>query len=523
MSVVGPQPVKRQRWGSRLGVVLAVAGSAIGLGNLLRFPGMAAKNGGGAFMIPYFVALFLLGLPLMWIEWTMGRFGGGFGHSTAPGIFHTLWNKNRFIKYFGVIGIFGPIVIFVYYTYIESWLLGYSLFALNGAYETCTDQATMKAFLDGYRGAPENAYFSGIRTAYLFFVVTFLLNIGIVYLGIRRGIESVCKIALPLLFILAAVLVVRVLTLGTPDAARPDWNVANGMGFLWNPDWSALAKPQVWLAAAGQVFFTLSVGIGVVLTYASYLTQEDDVALSGLSAASTNEVVEVLLGGSLVIPAAFAFFGPDGTTKVAESVFDLAFVTMPMVLQQMAWGRFFGFLWFLLLFLAGLTSSISLIQPAIAFLEDEFGLSRRKAIFLFAAVTFVLTQACIFGLAHGVVDEFDFWGGTFCLVVFGTVEAFLFAWVYGVDEAWTQLHIASDITIPRFYRFIIKYVTPFFLMLVLGGWLWTGGIDVVLLKGVEPARLPYVLGTRLLLLGLFAALALLVWTSWRRRTREGRA
>jgi SNF family Na+-dependent transporter len=523
MSDAGPQPAKRQRWGSRLGVILAVAGSAVGLGNFLRFPGMAAKNGGGAFMIPYFVAFFLLGLPLMWIEWTIGRFGGGLGHSTAPGIFHTLWNKNRFIKYFGVIGIFGPIVIFVYYTYIESWLLGYSFFALNGAYEGCTDQVTMKAFLNGYRGVASNEYFSGISTAYFFFLITFVLNIGIVYLGIRRGIESVCKIALPLLFILATVLVVRVLTLGTPDAARPEWNVTNGLGFLWNPDWSALAKPQVWLAAAGQVFFTLSVGIGVVLTYASYLTHEDDVALSGLSAASANEVAEVILGGSLVIPAAFAFFGPAGTTKVAESVFDLAFVTMPMVLQQMAWGRLFGFLWFLLLFLAGLTSSISLLQPAIAFLEDEFAFSRRKAIFLFAAVTFVLTQACIFGLAKGVVDEFDFWGGTFCLVVFGTVEAFLFAWVYGVEDAWTQLHIASDITIPRFYRFIIKYVTPFFLMLVLGGWLWTEGIDVVLLKGVEPAQLPYVLGTRILLLGLFAALALLVWMSWRRRTQEGRA
>ena len=116
----------RERWGSRLGVILAVAGSAVGLGNFLRFPGIAAQNGGGAFMIPYFVSFFLLGLPLMWVEWTIGRFGGGFEHSTAPGVFHTIWQKNRFIKYFGVIGIFGPTVIFIYYSYIESWILGYS-------------------------------------------------------------------------------------------------------------------------------------------------------------------------------------------------------------------------------------------------------------------------------------------------------------------------------------------------------------------------------------------------------------
>ena len=122
--------MKRERWGSKLGVILAVAGSAVGLGNFLRFPVQAARNGSGAFMIPYFIAFFLLGIPLMWIEWTIGRFGGGFGHGTAPGIFHSLWRKNNFIKYFGVIGIFGPIAIFIYYVYIESWLLGYSFFSL---------------------------------------------------------------------------------------------------------------------------------------------------------------------------------------------------------------------------------------------------------------------------------------------------------------------------------------------------------------------------------------------------------
>src|SRR5512136_2808097 len=149
---------KRETWGSRLGIILAVAGSAIGLGNFLRFPVQVAKNGGGAFMIPYFVALLLLGLPLMWIEWTIGRFGGGFGHSTAPGMFHTMWNKNRFIKYFGVIGIFGPVVIFIYYTYIESWLLGYSVFSLSGQYHGATRESIV-AFFQGYTGCAKNEQF----------------------------------------------------------------------------------------------------------------------------------------------------------------------------------------------------------------------------------------------------------------------------------------------------------------------------------------------------------------------------
>ena len=124
-------------------MILAVAGSAVGLGNFLRFPVQAAQNGGGAFMIPYFVSLVFLGIPLMWIEWTIGRYGGLFGHGTAPGVFQTLWQRNRFIKYFGVIGIFGPVVIFIYYTYIESWLLGYAVFALSGKYAVATTQAAV--------------------------------------------------------------------------------------------------------------------------------------------------------------------------------------------------------------------------------------------------------------------------------------------------------------------------------------------------------------------------------------------
>ncbi|MBF0252231.1 MAG: hypothetical protein HQL29_00295 [Candidatus Omnitrophica bacterium] len=122
---------RRDGWGSRLGVIMAVAGSAVGLGNFLRFPVQAAQNGGGAFMIPYFIALVLVGIPIMWVEWSIGRYGGGYGHSSAPGVFDSVWKKNRFIKYFGVVGIFGPMVIMVYYTYIESWTLAYSFFCFS--------------------------------------------------------------------------------------------------------------------------------------------------------------------------------------------------------------------------------------------------------------------------------------------------------------------------------------------------------------------------------------------------------
>ena len=508
----------REKWGSKLGVILAVAGSAVGLGNFLVFPSQAAKNGGGAFMIPYFVALLLLGLPLMWIEWTIGRFGGGFGHSTAPGMFHTLWNKNKFIKYFGVIGIFGPMVIFIYYIYVESWLLGYSFFALLGKYSACTTEESMTAFLQGYQGVVANQFFSSIGPSYFFFLVTFLLNILIVYFGISKGIEKVCEYGLPVLFLFAIVLLVRVLSLGSPDPAKPDNNILNGLGFLWNPDWSALKSAKVWLAAAGQIFFTLSCGIGVILTYASYLTKKDDVALSGLTAAATNELAEVILGGSIVIPAAFAFFGLAGVTKIAEGgAFNLGFVTMPLILQKIAFGNIFGFLWFMLLFLAGLTSSISLAQPAIAFLEDEFNFSKGKASLAFGTVTFVLTQPVIFLLARGIVDELHFWGGTFCLVLFATVETILFGWVFGMEKAWTEMHVGSDITIPRIYRFIIKYITPAFLLFILSFWFWQEWTPLILLKNTPPENVPYIIGIRLMLVVLFVVLAFLVWHSWQNK------
>lgn len=509
---------QRQSWGSRLGIIMAVAGSAVGLGNFLRFPAKAAANGGGAFMIPYFVCLFLIGIPLMWIEWTLGRYGGGFEHSTAPGIFHTIWQKNRFIKYFGIIGIFGPLLIFIYYTYIESWTLAYSVFSFVGKLFQAKDTTSMQAFLRGYQGLEHNSYFQGLGWAYLFFLITFSLNIWVVYHGIKGGIERLCKWAMPLLFLCGLIMFMRVITLGNPDPTKPSWNILNGFGFLWNPQFSALKSGKVWLEAAGQIFFTLSVGIGVILTYASYLSKGDDVVLSGLSAVSINEFAEVILGGSIIIPAAFVFFGPHQITNIAHSgVFNLGFVTMPLVLSKIPLNAIFGFIWFFLLFLAGITSSTSLAQPAIAFLEDEFNISRKKAAILFAVVTFILCQPAIFFLRNGVVDDLDFWGGTFCLVLFATLETILFAWVFGMDKAWDEIHKGADMRVPRLYKFIIKYITPLFLMCILIMWFSQEWLPIIFMKNVAAQDRPYILTIRIGLLLIFLTLAILVKLAWRKK------
>jgi len=511
---------KKESWGSKIGIIMAVAGSAVGLGNFLRFPVQAANNGGGAFMIPYFISLFLIGIPLMWIEWSIGRYGGIFGHTTAPGMFQRLW-KTRLSKYFGVIGIFGPLVIFMYYIYIESWLLGYSFYALTGVLGNIHNAGDMSAFLSGYQGLESNRFFSGIGPAYIFFLITFLINAGIIFKGVSGGIEKFCKIAMPTLLIFAVIIMVRVLTLGSPDPANPDWNIVNGLGFLWNPDFSALLSARTWLAAAGQIFFTLSVGIGVILTYASYLKKGDDVALSGLSAASTNEFAEVILGGSIIIPLAFAFFGPVGIKEIAGSgAFNLGFVTMPLIFSQISLGALFAFLWFFLLFLAGVTSSVSLIEPAVAFIKDDFNFDRKKAAAIVSASTFILCQPAIFFLGRGVVDELDFWGGTFCLVLFGTIEAILFTWAFGIDKAWEEMHRGAQLTIPGFYKWIIKYITPTFLLIILFAWFFQDGLSVIRMQGVSENNMPFILMTRAGLLALFVTLAVFVRTAMKRNHPE---
>jgi len=191
-----------------------------------------------------------------------------------------------------------------------------------------------------------------------------------------------------------------------------------------------------------------------------------------------------------------------------------------LIFGKIPFGIIFATLWFLLLFLAGITSSVSLAQPAVAFLEDEFNLSRKESVGIFSVVCFVLCQPAIFFLGNGVVDELDFWGGTFSLVLFGTIEAILFSWVFGIDRAWDEMHIGADMKIPKFYKFIIKYITPLFLILILVFWFVQEGIPVILMKNISAENLNFVILTRIMLLGLFLFVAFLVKIAWNKSRIE---
>ncbi|HNV85667.1 MAG TPA: sodium-dependent transporter [Candidatus Omnitrophota bacterium] len=507
----------RERWATRIGLVLAMAGNAIGLGNFLRFPVQCAGNGGGAFMVPYIIAFVLLGIPLMWIEWGIGRFGGKYGHGTTPGMFHYLW-RHPAAKYLGAIGIAIPFGLVVYYTYIESWTLAYSIFSITGKYFGIQNHQGMVDFLAGYQGKAVNGYFNGIGTAYLFFMITMILNVWILSRGISRGIERLANVAIPMIFVFGFILLIRVFTLGTPDPAYPDRNVWNGLGFIWNPDFRALGNAKVWLAATGQIFFTLSVGFGAIQTYASYLSKRDDVVLSGLATSSANEFAEVILGGSIAIPVTVAFFGLQQTRQIASGgAFDLGFFAMPIIFQKLPFGQFFGAIWFFLLFLAGITSSVSMAQPLVSFLQEEFKLAKKQAAYVVGGLAFFLMQPVIFFLKHGFLDEMDFWIGTFGLVVFALVEVILFIWVFGSRNAWKEICTGADIRIPRIFYPIIKYVTPAYLIILMGVWFWQDGMNVLLMKGVRPENYPYIWFARFVLAGILLLMVALVRIAWQKR------
>ena len=325
----------QERWATRIGLILAMAGNAVGLGNFLRFPVQAAQNGGGTFMIPYFVSFLLLGIPLMWVEWTIGRFGGRNGHGTVPGMFDELGDgKRKWAKYLGVLGIVMPLVVFIYYTYVVSWMLGFSFFSLTGGYFGLGDFDQVAQYLYSYQDIFNTSSHGG-WVAIGFFLATIVFLYWVLSRGISGGIEKLALIGMPILFLFAFVLMIRVLTL--PEAVATP---AEGLNFIWNPEWTSLSDAKVWLAAAGQMFFTLSLGMGTIHTYSSYLTEKDDVTLTGLSTAATNEFAEVVLGGTIAIPAAVTFFGVAGATAIAEGgSYDLGIVAMGVVFQGLPGGR----------------------------------------------------------------------------------------------------------------------------------------------------------------------------------------
>ncbi|HMW34706.1 MAG TPA: sodium:calcium symporter, partial [bacterium] len=312
-----------------------------------------------------------------------------------------------------------------------------------------------------------------------------------------------------------------------------------GLNFLWTPQYDSIWNAKVWLAAAGQIFFTLSVGMGSIHCYASYVKSKDDIALNSMSAGWMNEFVEVVLGSMIIIPISVGYLGIDKVIEMTQSGgLGLGFKTLPYLFTQ--WGPILaalaGVFWFGLLFFAGITSSLAMGTPCMGFMMDEFGWKREKAAWAFGFTILILGLPTVLFFHHGVFDEYDYWAGTVSLVIFALFEIILFAWVFGMDKGWKEITDGADIKVPNVFKFIIKFITP-----ILLGWVFVKSLpdiwdtisnkklydkiaattDPVQIAAIQESIM-YVNASRFVLLGIFVGVSILVFIAYKKRIREGR-
>jgi SNF family Na+-dependent transporter len=345
----------------------------------------------------------------------------------------------------------------------------------------------------------------------IFWIICLFLNTWILSRGLSGGVEKVAKIGMPLLILFGIVLAITGISLqASPGGAINDGIV--GLNYLWSPDFSTIWSFKVWVAAAGQIFFTLSLGMGSIHCYASYLKSKEDIALNAMSAGWMNEFVEVVLGSAIIIPISVGYLGIEGVTNFVseQGGLGLGFMVLPNLFSDWGvFGIFAGVMWFGLLFFAGITSSLAMGTPVMGFLEDNFKIKQSTGAWIFGAIILVLGIPCV--LSQDAFNEYDYWAGTIALVIFAMVEIVLFAWVFGMDKGWKEINTGADIKVPGIFRFIIKYVSPIFLIVV-----FVGAIPSIL-ENATRATSVYGWTARFLLVGLFVLVAILVYIAKKRQ------
>ena len=384
-STTQPRP-QREQWSGQLGFLMAAIGSAIGLGNIWRFPGVAYTNGGGAFMVPYIVALLAAGVPVLFLDYALGhRFRG-----SAPAVFRRL---SRRFEWLGWWQVFINFVIMSYYAVIVGWSLAYTVFSLNLAWG---DEAG--SFFYGYIGLADAPAFSSVPVLGVLIPLVLVWAFGIITVarGVSRGVEKANRVFLPLLVVMFLVLVVRALLL--PGAT-------DGLNALFTPQWGALGDYRVWMAAFGQIFFSLSVGFGIMLTYASYLKPRSNLVGTGLTAAFANSSFEILAG--IGVFATLGFMAHVENVGVSEldgiTGVGLSFVTFPTVISQMPGGPLFGVLFFGSFSMAGLTSFISILQVVAPAVSEKTGWSVPRSTVVSGLASAVLS-VIMFGTTTGLYN-----------------------------------------------------------------------------------------------------------------------
>ena len=440
----------RVNFGSKIGAILAAAGSAVGLGNIWRFPYEAGNHGGAAFILIYLVCVFAMGMPIMIAEFTVGRHakastGKAFG-VLAPG---TQW------KWIGTLGVLAGLLILGYYSVVAGWTLEYILASLGGGFADKTPDDFVAIF--------QNFSQDPIRPLIWLLAFLFLTHF-IVIKGVKDGIEKSSKVMMPVLFILIVVLACCSISL--PGAGK-------GLEFLLKPDFSKV-DADVFLGAMGQAFFSLSLGMGCLSTYASYFGKETQLGKTALSVGVIDTFVAIL-AGLIIFPAAFSVgIQPDAGPS-------LIFITLPNVFQQAFGGipflaTIFSLLFYVLLALAALTSTISLHEVVTAYLNEQFGLRRSRAAGLvtgFCIITGVLSSLSLgvwedkmFGL--GFFDLLDFVTAKIMLPLSGFLVCLFVGWYLKRSVSFGELTNGGRLNAPYFpaYMFILKFLAPIAILLI---------------------------------------------------------
>lgn len=433
----------REKWTNKLGFILAASGSAVGLGNIWRFPYLCGENGGALFVILYLFFMLVIGYPMMVSEIAIGRKTSrnpiGAFLSLAPG---TPWWIT------GALGVFAGFIILSFYSVVAGWTLSYMVNAIRG-FQPGTDYQDL--FI---------SHITGTWSPILWHLVFMILTVLIISLGVVKGIQSSVKILMPVLFILLFVLVIRGLTLrGAIDGV--EFYMAPRIGDI---TWQTVHR------AIGQAFFSLSLGMGAIITYGSYLSKKENISDNAAWIVVLDAIVAITAGFA-IIPAVFALGGD------ASEGPGLAFITLPAVFARMPLGSVFGFVFFALLSVAAITSAISLLEVVVSWLIDEKGWSRKKGsvfaglvIFLMGIPTVlgysILSDINIFGM--DILDTYDFIASDLALPLGGMLIS-LFIGYYWMPESIIEEtnNPRGKFKIGRWYSILVKYIIPVLILIIL--------------------------------------------------------
>ncbi|MFO7717708.1 MAG: sodium-dependent transporter [Thermodesulfobacteriota bacterium] len=434
---------QREEWGTRVGFILAAVGSAIGLGNIWRFPYMAYDNGGGAFLIPYFFAMLTAGIPIIILEFGLGHKYRG----SAPLTFSKVSKNWEWIGWWQT---FVAFVISIYYVAVIGWALNYLFFSFGQAWGDKPGDFFFGSFLQLTDSPLE---LGGIRwPIFATVLVVWFINWSVLFSGVKKGIEKANKIFMPVLFVLILIMIGRAVTLP---------NAGEGLQWLFRPDFSAIMDYKVWTAAYGQIFFTLSVAFAIMITYSSYLPSRSDINNNGFITVFVNCGFS-MLSGIMVFGVLGYMAGQQGVgvDEVVGSGVGLAFATIPQAINLLPASTLFGVLFFLALFCAGLSSMISISEACCSALMDKYGWSRKFTTTAYVLVGGIISLVFVTRGGLLVLDIVDHFINNFGIVFTGLVEVIFLAWLFKTDTIRQHTNELSDFAIGSWWLFCLKVITP---------------------------------------------------------------